>query len=225
MITLKNVTKTYKIKGKKTVVFHNVNLTIPSKARVAFLGPNGVGKSTLLRMISGVESPTAGKIIRKGTLSWRVGLTTGFIPTLSAVENIRFICNLYSCGVDESFEKIQFVKEFADIGVYFKYPMSVYSSGMKARVAFGLSMAFDFDYYIVDETLAVGDSEFKEKCKALLEERIKDRGIIFVSHSMIDVKKICNEGFFLAPGKITYSDDIDKLIGIYKSNTKNQKLS
>uniref|UniRef100_A0A914Y2L4 ABC transporter domain-containing protein n=1 Tax=Panagrolaimus superbus TaxID=310955 RepID=A0A914Y2L4_9BILA len=151
----------------------DLNLEIPSGKSVAFIGRNGAGKSTLLRMIGGIDRPDSGKIITNKTISWPVGLAGGFQGSLTGRENVKFVARLYA-KQEELKEKIEFVEEFAELGKYFDMPIKTYSSGMRSRLGFGLSMAFKFDYYIVDEVTAVGDARFKEKCAQLFKERHKE---------------------------------------------------
>jgi capsular polysaccharide transport system ATP-binding protein len=216
MIRAEGLTKYYRVQGKKRYVFENLNLELPPGGRLGLVGPNGAGKSTLLRVLSGVEKPNSGRIIRDNTLSWPIGVTGGFIGNLTGRENVKFVCQLFECTRAETLEKLEFVEDFADIGEYFNMPLTTYSSGMRSRVGFGLSMAFEFDYYIVDETLAVGDATFQAKCKRVLDERVKGKGLILVSHSMPTIKKFCDQGMFLKPGELTYSKNIDDLIKMYK---------
>lgn len=218
MITANNITKHYRVKGKKKVVFENLNLQLPKDGRLALLGPNGAGKSTLLRVLCGIEQPNSGSITRTSSISWPVGLGRGFIPTLTGRENVKFVCRLFNATREQTKARIQYVSEFADIGSYFDMPLITYSNGMRARVAFGLSMAFDFDYYVIDEVMAVGDPSFKQKCRVLLNQKLKGKGLIMVSHAMGDVRKFCDQGLYLNNGVLQYESDIDKLIKMYQSD-------
>ncbi len=173
MIKIENLTKSYRTPAGRHYVFKNLNIEIPSGKSVAFIGRNGAGKSTLLRMIGGIDRPDSGKIITNKTISWPVGLAGGFQGSLTGRENVKFVARLYA-KQEELKEKIEFVEEFAELGKYFDMPIKTYSSGMRSRLGFGLSMAFKFDYYIVDEVTAVGDAGFKEKCAQLFKERHKE---------------------------------------------------
>lgn len=217
MIEAKNITKFYKVQGFKKTVFEDLNLVIPKGGRFALMGPNGAGKSTLLRVLTGVEHPNRGQVIKHSSISWPVGLATGFISQLTAKENVQFVCRLYSYSRSDRREAITYVRDFAEIGKYFDMPMSTYSSGMRSRVAFALSMAFDFDFYVVDEAMSAGDPNFKKKCDDAFNNRIKDKGLIMVSHQVSNIKSYCTEGIYINHGKIEFYKDIDLLIKRYQT--------
>ncbi|RUR11481.1 ABC transporter ATP-binding protein [Legionella septentrionalis] len=221
MIEAINVSKHYIVQGKKKQIFKNLSLTIRAGERVALMGKNGAGKSTLLRLLCGIEKPNSGTVSITSSLSWPVGVGGGFIPNLTGKENVKFVCRLFMNDPEETKEKLRFVKEFAEIGDYFDMPMQTYSSGMRSRVAFGLSMAFDFDFYIVDEALAVGDTAFKKKCKEVFSEKLENKGIIMVSHSKSTIRQFCDRGIFLNNNQIVQSDDINEIISLYKALAKN----
>ena len=152
MIEIKNITKSFKTPHGRHYLFKDLNLTIEDKQSVGLLGRNGAGKSTLLRIICGLDEPDSGEVLTNSTISWPVGVAGGFQGSLTGRQNVRFVCRLYSSS-DYIDEKIRFVEEFADIGKYFDMPVKSYSSGMRARLTFGLSLAFDFDYYMLDEAM------------------------------------------------------------------------
>ncbi|GAN22159.1 TPA: ABC transporter ATP-binding protein [Legionella pneumophila] len=220
MIKAESISKYYKVNGQLKVVFENLTLELPKGGRLALLGPNGAGKSTLLRVLSGIEAPNRGRVIRTSSISWPIGVGRGFIPTLTARENIKFVCRLFNYTKEKTRELVDFVRDFAEIGSYFDMPMVTFSSGMRSRVAFGLSVAFEFDFYVIDEVMAVGDANFKEKCKQVLEERARGKGIIMVSHSMSELRKFCDQGIYLNHGILQYETDLVKLIKRYKSDCK-----
>lgn len=172
MIKIENLTKSYRTPTGRHYVFKDLNIEIPSGKSVAFIGRNGAGKSTLLRMIGGIDRPDSGKIITNKTISWPVGLAGGFRGSLTGRENVKFVARLYA-KQEELKEKIEFVEEFAELGKYFDMPIKTYSSGMRSRLGFGLSMAFKFDYYIVDEVTAVGDASLKRSALNCLKKGIK----------------------------------------------------
>lgn len=206
MIKIENLTKSYHTPTGRHYVFKDLNLEIPSGKSVAFIGRNGAGKSTLLRMIGGIDRPDSGKIITNKTISWPVGLAGGFQGSLTGRENVKFVARLYA-KQEELKEKIEFVEEFAELGKYFDMPIKTYSSGMRSRLGFGLSMAFKFDYYIVDEVTAVGDARFKEKCAQLFKERHKESSFLMVSHSLNSLKEFCDVA-------IVFKDD--NAVGFYE---------
>jgi capsular polysaccharide transport system ATP-binding protein len=216
MIEAINISKYYTVQGKKKEIFKNLSLTIKPGERFGLMGKNGAGKSTLLRLLCGIEKPNRGIINISSSLSWPVGVAGGFIPTLTGKENVKFVCRLFMNDREQTRERINFVKEFCEIGDYFEMPIKTYSSGMRARLAFGLSMAFDFDFYIIDESMAVGDPTFKKKGKDLFDQKTANKGLIMVSHSIRTIKDFCNRGIFLHDGQVVQSDNIDAIIQLYE---------
>ncbi|AIT36131.1 TPA: ABC transporter ATP-binding protein [Escherichia coli] len=218
MIKIENLTKSYRTPAGRHYVFKNLNIEIPSEKSVAFIGRNGAGKSTLLRMIGGIDRPDSGKIITNKTISWPVGLAGGFQGSLTGRENVKFVARLYA-KQEELKEKIEFVEEFAELGKYFDMPIKTYSSGMRSRLGFGLSMAFKFDYYIVDEVTAVGDARFKEKCAQLFKERHKESSFLMVSHSLNSLKEFCDVAIvFKDDNAVGFYEDVHEGIKSYQIN-------
>jgi capsular polysaccharide transport system ATP-binding protein len=185
--------------------------------KVGLIGRNGAGKSTLMRLLSAVDLPDSGKIITKGRLSWPVGLKGGLQKTLSGRDNVKFVCRIHGVRKAGMLEKVRYVQAFADIGRYFDEPVSTYSSGMVARLAFGTSMAFDFDYYLIDEVMAVGDVTFRRKSSEVFDERLQRANVIIVSHNMGLIKKMCNFVVYLDSGRATLYEDVDNGIAAYQS--------
>ncbi len=218
MIRLEKITKSYRTRAGKHMVFRDLDLEIPSSAGVAFLGRNGAGKTTLVNIIGGAEPADSGRMITDASISWPVGLAGGFQPSLSAKENVKFVARLYSEKKDIP-RIVNYVREFAEIDEYFDMPIRTYSSGMRARVSFGLSMAFDFDYYLIDEVTAVGDPQFRQKCEiALLEKREKKAGFIVVSHQMDIVRKFCTSAVVLTHDSARHYTDLEEAIKVYQAN-------
>ena len=215
MIELRNVTKAYPVKHGLRYVLRDVSLVIPSRANIAVLGPNGAGKSTFLRLIGGAEAADSGTIIADSEISWPLGLTSGFQGSLTGRQNVLFVCRINGLGRDEIREVIRQVTEFAEIGDYFDMPVNTYSSGMRARVSFGLSMAFEFDVYLVDELTSVGDAIFREKAKAAFENIRKRASLIFVSHNFKTLRQSCQSALFLRDGKADFYQDIDDGLAAY----------
>lgn len=216
MMKIENLTKSYRTPTGRHYVFKDLNLEIPSGKSVAFIGRNGAGKSTLLRMIGGIDRPDSGKIITNKTISWPVGLAGGFQGSLTGRENVKFVARLYA-KQEELKEKIEFVEEFAELGKYFDMPIKTYSSGMRSRLGFGLSMAFKFDYYIVDEVTAVGDARFKEKCAQLFKERHKESSFLMVSHSLNSLKEFCDVAIvFKNDNAVSFYEDVQGGIEEYR---------
>ena len=214
MIELSNVYKTYGTHAGPNVVLNNVSAVFPSRETIGILGRNGAGKSTLLRLISGVEKPDGGTVRREGRVSWPIGFAGGFSPSLSGEENCRFVSRIYGENVDRV---VAHARDFADLGNYFTMPVKTYSSGMRARLAFGLSMAVDFDVYLVDEVTAVGDQPFQEKCRKAFEARSARSSLIIVSHSMQTIRSYCKRCAVLRNGKLRIFDTVKEAARAYES--------
>lgn len=213
MIYLENICKSYPIRGGQHHVLKNISFTVHPGEKVGILGRNGAGKSTLIRILSGAEEANSGKIIRNMSLSWPLAFSGGFQGSLTGKDNLKFISRIY--GADYR-EKLDFVKDFAELGKFFYEPVKSYSAGMRARLAFAISMAVEFDCFLIDETLAVGDDRFRDKCHYELFEKRKDRGLIIVSHIPEQIRKYCNRIFVLHQGSITEFDDINQAYIYYE---------
>jgi len=195
-------------------VLKDINLEIPSDVSVGLLGKNGAGKSTLLRLIAGMDVPDRGKITRDCRVSWPIGLGGGFQRKMTGRQNVKFVARIhgFNDNLDEIIEK---VREFAEIGKFFDEPIRTYSSGMAARLAFGLSLAFDFDVYLSDEATAVGDRAFKEKASQAFKDRVGQSSLIIVSHAEGILKELCQAGVYLQAGRAFWFDDINEAIKAY----------
>ncbi|TYC67349.1 ABC transporter ATP-binding protein [Stappia sp. BW2] len=215
MIRLDRVTKRFKFKGEMRYIAKDVSFTVPRGNSIGLLGRNGAGKSTLLRLIAGTIKPTSGRIIRLSNVSFPLGFQGSFNGTLTGEQNVRFVARIYGHDTEEL---IDYVQDFAELGKSYYMPVKSYSSGMKARLAFGVSMGIDFDYYLVDEITAVGDSNFKRKCKRVFEEKLQSSDIIMVSHSNGSLKEYCTTGIVLEDGSLTYFNDIDDAIRMHNDN-------
>ena len=215
MIALQNLTKTFDLNGISKTVLQNANMVFPTGRSVALLGRNGAGKSTLLRLIAGTLDPTAGKVRLTGSISWPVGFAGSFHGDLTGAQNTRFIARIY--GVDGD-ELIDFTASFADLGAHFHLPFRTYSSGMKARLAFGTSMGIAFDTYLVDEVTAVGDAAFRTKSNDLFQARMRNAGSVVVSHSMGLVRELCDAAAVLEAGHLIYYDDVAAAIDHHERN-------
>jgi capsular polysaccharide transport system ATP-binding protein len=216
MIRLENVTKSYMTLSGRNVVFRDLSIEFPEGVNVGLIGRNGAGKSTLMRLLSSVDLPDSGKIVTGGRLSWPVGLKGGLEQKLTGRDNVKFVCRIQGVRGGEMREKIDFVQEFAELGKYFDRPVSGYSSGMRARLAFGTSMAFDFDYYLIDEVMAVGDARFRKKSRVLFNERLKDSKLILVSHNMKLIKNMCDSVVLLENGRAIYYCDASEGVAAYR---------
>ncbi len=216
MISLENVTKSYMTLSGRNVVFRNLSLNVPEGVNVGLIGRNGAGKSTLMRLLSSVDLPDSGKVVTKGRISWPVGLKGGMETKLTGRDNVMFVCRIQGVRKAAMQEKIRAVQEFAELGKHFDRPVSGYSSGMRARLAFGTSMAFDFDYYLIDEVMAVGDARFKKKSRMVFKERLQNSKVILVSHNMKLIRKMCDEVILLEHGHATLYSNVREGIAAYK---------
>ena len=216
MIRLDNVTKSYMTLRGRNVVFRDLSIGFPEGVNVGLIGRNGAGKSTLMRLLSSVDLPDSGKIVTKGRISWPVGLKGGMEKKLTGRDNVKFVCRIQGVRGAGMREKIHFVQEFAELREYFDRPVSGYSAGMRARLAFGTSMAFDFDYYLIDEVMAVGDARFKKKSRALFKERLGNSNLILVSHNMKLIGNMCDSVVLLENGRAIYYDDANEGIAAYR---------
>ncbi len=220
MIELRNVSKFYQTKHNRNYVLNNVTFTIPSGVNVGILGRNGAGKSTLLRMLGGIDFPNQGIISSPNSFSWPMGLAGGFQGSMTGRQNVKFVCRIYGKSDYEINQAILSVKDFSELGDYFDMPIKTYSSGMRSRLSFGLSLFFNFDYLIIDETLSVGDKNFQEKSKKALRKKIETCNILLVSHSMPILKELCDVGIVIHKGKIHYCDTIEDAIQRYNNINK-----
>jgi capsular polysaccharide transport system ATP-binding protein len=215
MIEFRNLSKAYRTTHGYKVIVDGLTLTLPTGAKVGILGRNGAGKSTLMGMIAGLVRPDAGSIRIEGAVSWPLGLGGSFHQALTGAQNVRFVARIY--GVDTE-ALIAYVADFAELGDFMDMPVRTYSSGMKARLGFGMSMGIAFDWYLVDELTAVGDSRFKKKSLALYRARLQDAGLLMVSHSTNTIRTYCTSGLVLDGGRATYYPDIAEAVEIHERN-------
>ncbi|MEZ5537343.1 MAG: ABC transporter ATP-binding protein [Thiolinea sp.] len=214
MIEFVEVSKFYPVKGGRKTILDHVSFRFPDNQNVGVLGRNGAGKSTLLRLIAGSELADDGQILRRGKFSWPLGFSGGFNPELSGEENLRFVSRIYDADLREVTE---FVKDFSELGKSLKEPVRTYSSGMRAKLAFGLSLAIDFDVYLIDEVMAVGDAQFKKKSRAAFEERRQTSSLILVSHDMKTIRNYSDVIIILDQQQLKIYEDIDLAIETYKA--------
>ncbi|WP_336963220.1 ABC transporter ATP-binding protein [Sphingobium aquiterrae] len=193
-------------------VLQDVNLTVGPGEKVGILGRNGSGKSTMIRLISGAEYPTSGEVRRGMSVSWPLAFGGAFQGTLTGYDNLRFICRLYGKSAEDS---VDFVQEFSELGRYLKEPVRAYSAGMRARLAFAISMVVEFDCFLIDEIVAVGDARFHAKCHIELFEKRADRAMIIVSHDVAYVRDHCDKAAVLIDGILTPFDDLDEAYAFY----------
>lgn len=206
MIALRGIRKAYPTRAGFHTVLEGIDLTIGRGEKIGILGFNGAGKSTLIRILSGAERPDAGEICRGMSISWPLAFGGGFQGSLTGLDNLKFICRVY--GVDYR-DKVDYVQEFAELGKFFREPVKAYSSGMRSRLAFAISMATEFDCFLIDEVISVGDARFHAKCQAELFEKRKERAFVMVSHEAHNIREHCQRVGVLHGGKLTMFDDID----------------
>lgn len=217
MIRLESVSKSFHLHGTHKIVADNVTVEFPSGTCIALLGRNGAGKSTLMRMISGTLDPTDGRIIRTGSVSWPVGFAGSFHPELSGAQNARFIARVYGSDTEEL---VDFVEQFAQLGKHFRLPIRTYSSGMRSRLAFGVSMGVKFDTYLIDEVTSVGDAAFQARSRDMLLARTRSAGAIVVSHAIGMIRQLCTAGAVLENGTLSFYEDIEEAIHVHERNMK-----
>jgi capsular polysaccharide transport system ATP-binding protein len=212
MIRGLSIVKDYPGPGGHRRVLDNVCFEVRTGERLAVLGRNGAGKSTLVRIIGGVEKPTSGRIDRRMTMSWPLGLAGGFQGSLTGYDNVNFIARIYGKPVRDIKD---FVEDFSELGPYLRAPVRTYSSGMRARLAFGLSLAIDFDCYLIDEVIFVGDQSFHKRCRYEIFERRPDRALLLVSHDAGIINEYCNGALVLHKGRAKTFLDVPLAIDIY----------
>jgi len=213
MISIENISKTYLTRFGPRKVLDNVNLTLERGRNVGIIGRNGAGKSTLIRLISGAEQPTSGRIRREMSVSWPLAFGGAFQPNLTGLDNLKFVCRIY--GVDYK-PLVPFVEEFTELGEYFREPVAHYSTGMMTRLAFALSMAIEFDCFLIDEVLVVGDARFHDRCHIELFQKRKDRAFILVTHDANSIKLYCERACVLHNGKLISFDTVDEAYEFYQ---------
>ncbi|WP_439547552.1 ABC transporter ATP-binding protein [Sandarakinorhabdus sp.] len=214
MIACENVRKSYPAGHGRREILKGINLTINRGERVGLLGRNGAGKTTLIKQIGGVELPDSGRIIRQMTNSWPLGFGGGFQGSLTGYDNARFIARIYGSSYGEMRD---FVEDFTELGSSLKMPVKTYSSGMRARLAFALSLAIEFDCYLIDEVILVGDKDFQRKCHHELFEKRADRAMVIASHSMDTIRQYSSRAVILHGGEVTCFDDMEEAVRAYEN--------
>ncbi len=218
MLAFDNVSKFYRVKGVKKTILTDFSFEFPVNRNVGIMGRNGAGKSTMMRLMAGIEPPDFGHVYRTSRVSWPLGFAGGFNGSMTGIENIRFVSRIYGQDTERV---ISYVTEFAELGRSLRLPIKTYSSGMRARLAFGLSMAIDFDVYLIDEITAVGDEDFKKKSKAVFQDKLAKSQIIIISHSPGTIAQYCDCGLLLEGDQIRFFDQVDDLLLAYKElNTR-----
>jgi capsular polysaccharide transport system ATP-binding protein len=220
MIIAKDVHKRYLTDhGPGRWVLQGVNFTIPPKLNVGLIGANGAGKSTLLQIVAGVDHPNKGSVERQCKVSWPMGFGGGLQGSLTGRQNSKFVCRIHG-HEDDIPDRLAFIQDFAEIGEAFDHPVKSYSSGMKARLQFAMSLAFDFDVYISDEVTSVGDAAFRNKAAAAFKNLADKAGLIMVAHGEATLKQFCSAGIWIHDGKAHWFDQIDDALKAYKDTLK-----
>lgn len=218
MIVVEDVHKRYQTDhGAGRWVLRGIDLTIPAGLSVGIVGANGAGKSTLLRIIAGVDQPNRGRVTRHGRVSWPMGFGGGLQGSLTGRQNAKFVCRIHGHD-DDVAERIERMRAFADIGSAFDEPIKTYSSGMKARLQFAMSLAFDFDVYISDEVTATGDAAFRKKAAEAFKHQADRASVIMVSHDDSTLRRFCKSGIWVHDGQADWFDDVEAAIQIYREN-------
>ena len=215
MIEFRGVSKWYHTPHGRKVVLDGLDLTLPPGTKLGVLGRNGAGKSTLLGMIGGTIKPNRGEIVKRAAISWPLGLGGAYHQDLTGAQNVRFVARIY--GVDTE-ALVAYVADFSELGDFMDMPVRSYSSGMRARLAFGMSMGVSFDWYLVDEITAVGDSRFKRKSLAVFRERLQNAGLMMVSHSNRTIREYCTSALVLEGGRAVYYDDVSLALAAHERN-------
>lgn len=212
MIRVSNVTKTYHTPTGTNVVLDNVSFTLERGQSIGVMGRNGAGKSTLTRLISGLEKPDSGTVERHMTVSWPLGYFGAFQSSLTGADNARFVARIYGRDIQTTLDSVE---EFASLGKYFNMPLSTYSAGMRARLALGVSLAVEFDCYLIDEITGAGDHRFAERSHKALADRRANGTLLMISHDVASLKNYCETGALLDRGKLTFYDTLDELAEAY----------
>ena len=217
MLKIWNLTKSYKTRKGRHYVFKNLSIEFPDHVNIGIVGPNGAGKTTFLKILGGIDFPDYGEIVTNNTLSWPLGLQGGFVRHISGRDNCKIVCKAYCDFQSEVKNKLEFIHDLSGIGDYFYEPVLTYSSGMRARLGFALSMAFDFDYFLIDEVTAVGDRIFRKIAKQALAKKRDRSNIIMVSHQMKTLEEFCDIGVLISGGEIRVFDTVKSAIDAYEN--------
>ena len=213
MIELRDISKSYRLESGRNTVLDSVSAVFPTGKSVGILGVNGAGKSTLLRIIGGVEPPDRGTVLRDVRVSWPMGFSGGFSPNMTGRQGARFVARIYG---ETPREVERFSRDFAELGPYFDMPIRTYSSGMRARLAFAISFAVEFDCYLVDEVIAAGDARFSKKYRREFKERARNASVILVSHNPEAIRAECDFAAVLTKGSLTLYESVDEAMDVYE---------
>jgi capsular polysaccharide transport system ATP-binding protein len=212
MIVFDNLSKSFPTRGGRKYIARNMNAVFPTGQSVALLGRNGAGKSTLLKIAAGNMNPDSGEVRSDGTISFPVGFAGSFHRDMTGAQNTRFVARIYGVDTDEL---LDFVQDFAALGGHIHMPVRSYSSGMRSRLAFGISMGIHFDTYLVDEVTSVGDQAFRKRSATVFKERMARSSAIVVTHSLAEVRNLCDAGAVIEDGQLRYFEDIEEAIEVH----------
>ena len=212
MIRICDVSKRYNTRRGRHTVLHHVNLELQRGRNVGILGRNGAGKSTLVRLLAGAERPSSGVILRGMSVSWPLAFGGAFQGNLTGLDNLKFVCRVY--GVDYR-SVLSFVEDFTELGRYFREPVGHYSSGMLTRLAFALSMAIEFDCFLIDEVMVVGDTRFHERCHDEMFSKRRDRAFVLVSHDAQVIKAYCERACVMHEGRLLEFESVQAAQDFY----------
>lgn len=217
MIIVEDVHKRYHDEhGAGKWILQGVNITIPPKHSVALIGRNGAGKSTLLRMIGGIDFPTKGRVRRYCRVSWPMG-GAGLEGTLTGRQNAKFVCRIHG-HQDELADRLAFIQDFAELGSSFDEPVQTYSSGMRSRLQFAMSLAFNFEVYISDEVTAAGDAKFRKKAADAFKNMVDQSSVIMVSHDEYTLNQFCRSAIWINDGQAYWFDDLGEGLKAYRDS-------
>jgi capsular polysaccharide transport system ATP-binding protein len=212
MLSVEHVYKSYATRRGRHKVLEDVNFTLERGRNLGILGRNGAGKSTMIRLISGAERPTAGRIRRGMRVSWPLAFAGAFQAHLTGLDNLKFVCRIYNVDYKPLIAQVE---EFTELGEFFREPVMHYSHGMLTRLAFALSMAIEFDCFLIDEAMVVGDKRFHDRCHYELFHKRKDRAYILVTHDATSIKSYCENAVVLHGGKMLHFPNIDEAYDFY----------
>lgn len=217
MIRLVDINKFYQTRRGRNHVLRDVNLTLEKGQKIGILGRNGAGKTTLIRILGGVEKPTSGRVERDMTVSWPLAFSGAFQQSLTGYDNLKFICRIYGKNPEEA---LPAVEDFAELGRYMREPLRTYSAGMRARLGFAISLVVDFDCFLIDEVVAVGDQRFQDRCREELLVKRADRSMFFVSHNPGFIRENCDRAAVLANGTLVYFDNVGEAFHYYQTHSQ-----
>jgi len=215
MINVEHVHKVYPTRAGNRLVLNDISFTLARGEKLGIIGRNGAGKSTLVRLVSGAERPTSGNITQTMSVSWPLAFGGAFQGSLTGLDNVRFISRIYQ---QDFHQNIDFVAEFTELGLYLREPVRSYSQGMRARLAFAISMIIEFDCYLIDEIASVGDARFHERCEAELFQKRGDRAMLIISHDINYVRHHCQRFAVLNDGRLIFYDDFEQAYHAHSEN-------